>query len=200
MTMRMSRSGCIYFLDDYVQHSIRRKAYASHHIASDLSNLQPQIGEVPGKMIDVMFPAAMECKFISSPLPPTCITGRCAVGLAKLVTSPRLQPPSRFDHVCLLPAPHQLVPANSPLPTTTVINLPSPATTHRYCIETLYKGPMDDESANAVRDFLYISKMVPTSDKGLFYAFGRVFADTVRYGLRSGKKEDLFLKSSNLWF
>ena len=51
---------------------------------------------------------------------------------------------------------------------------------------------------------LYVSKMVPTSDKGRFYAFGRVFAGTVRSGLKvriqgpnyvPGKKEDLFVKA-----
>ena len=51
---------------------------------------------------------------------------------------------------------------------------------------------------------LYVSKMVPTSDKGRFYAFGRVFSGTVRSGLKvriqgpnymPGKKDDLFVKS-----
>ena len=51
---------------------------------------------------------------------------------------------------------------------------------------------------------LYVSKMVPTSDKGRFYAFGRVFSGTVRSGLKvriqgpnyvPGKKEDLFIKT-----
>jgi elongation factor 2 len=46
--------------------------------------------------------------------------------------------------------------------------------------------------------------MVPTSDKGRFYAFGRVFSGTVRSGLKvriqgpnylPGKKEDLFIKN-----
>ncbi|KAJ7642853.1 P-loop containing nucleoside triphosphate hydrolase protein, partial [Mycena rosella] len=80
----------------------------------------------------------------------------------------------------------------------------------RYRVETLYEGPMD-ESAIAIRDcdpngplVLYISKMVPTSDKGRFYAFGRVFAGTVRSGPKiriqgpnyiPGKKDDLFVKS-----
>ena len=31
---------------------------------------------------------------------------------------------------------------------------------------------------------MYISKMVPTSDKGRFYAFGRVFSGTVATGLK----------------
>ena len=50
---------------------------------------------------------------------------------------------------------------------------------------------------------MYISKMVPTSDKGRFYAFGRVFSGTVATGLKvrimgpnylPGKKEDLYVK------
>ncbi|KAG8921060.1 Elongation factor 2, partial [Tulasnella sp. 417] len=70
-----------------------------------------------------------------------------------------------------------------------VINLPSPATAQRYRVQTLYEGPMDDESAIGIRDcdpkgplVLYVSKMVSTSDKGRFYAFGRVFSGTVRAG------------------
>lgn len=70
---------------------------------------------------------------------------------------------------------------------------------------------MDDESAIGIRDcdpkgplVLYVSKMVPTSDKGRFYAFGRVFSGTVRAGPKiriqgpnyvPGKKDDLFVKS-----
>ncbi|KAI0285488.1 P-loop containing nucleoside triphosphate hydrolase protein [Russula aff. rugulosa BPL654] len=81
----------------------------------------------------------------------------------------------------------------------------------RYRVETLYEGPMDDESAIGIRDcdpkgplVLYVSKMVPASDKGRFYAFGRVFSGTVRSGPKiriqgpnyvPGKKEDLFVKS-----
>jgi elongation factor 2 len=46
--------------------------------------------------------------------------------------------------------------------------------------------------------------MVPTSDKGRFYAFGRVFSGTVATGQKArimgpnyvpGKKEDLYVKS-----
>merc|ERR1719295_2223762 len=51
---------------------------------------------------------------------------------------------------------------------------------------------------------MYVSKMVPTSDKGRFYAFGRVFAGKVATGQKArimgpnyvpGKKEDLYEKS-----
>jgi len=92
-----------------------------------------------------------------------------------------------------------------------VCHLPSPVTAQRYRVQNLYEGPLDDECAIAIRDcdpngplMLYISKMVPTSDKGRFYAFGRVFAGTVRTGQKvrimgpnyvPGKKDDLFVKN-----
>ncbi|CAE6380424.1 unnamed protein product [Rhizoctonia solani] len=105
----------------------------------------------------------------------------------------------------------KFLPAGDSLLEMIVINLPSPATAQRYRVETLYEGPMDDESAIGIRDcnptaplVLYVSKMVPTSDKGRFYAFGRVFSGTVRSGPKiriqgpnyvPGKKDDLFVKS-----
>ncbi|KAN0111581.1 P-loop containing nucleoside triphosphate hydrolase protein [Russula decolorans] len=105
----------------------------------------------------------------------------------------------------------KFLPAGDSLLEMIVINLPSPATAQRYRVETLYEGPMDDESAIGIRDcdpkgplVLYVSKMVPTSDKGRFYAFGRIFSGTVRSGPKiriqgpnyvPGKKEDLFVKS-----
>jgi elongation factor 2 len=105
----------------------------------------------------------------------------------------------------------KFLPAGDSLLEMIVINLPSPATAQRYRVETLYEGPMDDESAIGIRDcdpraplVLYVSKMVPTSDKGRFYAFGRVFSGTVRAGPKiriqgpnyiPGKKDDLFIKS-----
>ena len=105
----------------------------------------------------------------------------------------------------------KFLPAGDSLLEMIVINLPSPKTAQRYRVETLYEGPMDDESAVGIREcdpngplVLYVSKMVPTSDKGRFYAFGRVFSGTVRAGPKiriqgpnyvPGKKDDLFIKS-----
>lgn len=105
----------------------------------------------------------------------------------------------------------KFLPAGDSLLEMIVINLPSPATAQRYRVETLYEGPMDDESAIGIRDcdpkaplVLYVSKMVPTSDKGRFYAFGRIFSGTVRSGPKyriqgpnyvPGKKDDLFVKA-----
>lgn len=105
----------------------------------------------------------------------------------------------------------KFLPAADALLEMMIIHLPSPKVAQRYRMETLYEGPHDDESAIAIRDcdpkgtlMLYISKMVPTSDKGRFYAFGRVFSGTVKSGLKvriqgpnyvPGKKEDLFVKA-----
>mmetsp|Transcript_5047 Transcript_5047/g.11122 ORF Transcript_5047/g.11122 Transcript_5047/m.11122 type:complete len:837 (-) Transcript_5047:124-2634(-) len=89
--------------------------------------------------------------------------------------------------------------------------LPSPRVAQKYRVENLYEGPMDDEAANAIRAcdaagplMMYVSKMVPTSDKGRFYAFGRVFAGTIATGqkvriqgphYKPGGKEDLNVKN-----
>jgi elongation factor 2 len=105
----------------------------------------------------------------------------------------------------------KFLPAGDSLLEMIVLNLPSPETAQRYRVETLYEGPLDDESAIAIRDcdpkgplMLYVSKMVPTSDKGRFYAFGRVFSGTVRAGPKiriqgpnylPGSKNDLAIKS-----
>ena len=69
------------------------------------------------------------------------------------------------------------------------IHLPSPVTAQKYRTEMLYEGPNDDEAAMAMKTcnpngplMMYISKMVPTSDKGRFYAFGRVFSGKVGTG------------------
>merc|ERR1712071_598011 len=91
------------------------------------------------------------------------------------------------------------------------IHLPSPATAQRYRMEMLYEGPFEDEAAVGIKTcdpngplMMYISKMVPTSDKGRFYAFGRVFSGKVCTGMKArimgpnytpGKKEDLYEKA-----
>ncbi|KAJ5303251.1 hypothetical protein N7476_010050 [Penicillium atrosanguineum] len=91
------------------------------------------------------------------------------------------------------------------------IHLPSPVTAQKYRAETLYEGPNDDAAYCGIRDcdpkaplMLYVSKMVPTSDKGRFYAFGRVYSGTVKSGVKvriqgpnytPGKKEDLYIKA-----
>merc|ERR1711937_387957 len=70
---------------------------------------------------------------------------------------------------------------------------------------------MDDEGAKAIREcdpagglMMYVSKMVPTSDKGRFHAFGRGYSGTIATGQRvkiqgphykPGSKEDLNTKN-----
>lgn len=105
----------------------------------------------------------------------------------------------------------KFLPAADALLEMIVMHLPSPVTAQYYRAEQLYEGPADDASCLAIKNcdpkadlMLYISKMVPTSDKGRFYAFGRVFAGTVKSGQKvriqgpnyvPGKKDDLFLKA-----
>ncbi|XP_015679952.1 elongation factor 2 [Protobothrops mucrosquamatus] len=102
------------------------------------------------------------------------------------------------------------LPAGEALLQMITIHLPSPVTAQKYRCELLYEGPPDDEAAMGVKNcdpkaplMMYISKMVPTSDKGRFYAFGRVFSGMVCTGQKvrimgpnytPGKKEDLYLK------
>merc|ERR1712190_113509 len=92
-----------------------------------------------------------------------------------------------------------------------VTKLPSPKAAQKYRVENLYEGPMDDEAANGIRAcdpagplMMYVSKMVSTSDKGRFYAFGRVFSGTIATGqkvriqgphYKPGSKEDLNIKN-----
>jgi elongation factor 2 len=92
-----------------------------------------------------------------------------------------------------------------------VVHLPSPVTAQKYRAAALYEGPADDAACVAMTNcdptgplMMYISKMVPTSDKGRFYAFGRVFSGKISTGQKvrimgpnylPGKKEDLYEKS-----
>lgn len=92
-----------------------------------------------------------------------------------------------------------------------VQKLPSPKVAQRYRTSFLYEGPLDDPCALAMQNcdpngplMIYISKMVKSSDKGRFYAFGRVFSGTARSGQKvrimgpnyvPGKNHDLFVKS-----
>jgi elongation factor 2 len=105
---------------------------------------------------------------------------------------------------------NRFLPAGDALVSLIVLQLPSPVTAQRYRLDSLYEGPHDDECAIAIRDcdpsgpvMIFISKMVPTSDKGRFYAMGRVFSGTVRAGMKvriqgsdyvPGGKTDLTVK------
>ena len=75
------------------------------------------------------------------------------------------------------------------------------------------EGPTDDECAKAMMAcdpegpvMMFISKMVPTSDSGRFYAFGRVFSGKVAQGqkvrimgpnYKPGKQDDVKEKNRN---
>jgi len=75
----------------------------------------------------------------------------------------------------------------------------------------LYEGPLDDPCAMSIKNcdktgplMIFISKMVPTNDKGRFYAFGRVFGGTVETGQKvrimgpnyvPGSRNDLNIKN-----
>lgn len=103
---------------------------------------------------------------------------------------------------------YRWMPASEALLEVIVTHLPSPRAAQRYRVERLYTGPLDDETAQAIRAcdpdgplVMYVSKMIPTKDGKRFFAFGRVFSGTfdssrkVRVlGSRfeMGKKVDLF--------
>merc|ERR1712135_44784 len=105
----------------------------------------------------------------------------------------------------------QWLPAGETLLQMIAIHLPSPATAQSYRMEMLYEGPLTDDAAVGIKNcdpegplMMYVSKMVPTSDKGRFYAFGRVFSGVCETGQKVrimgpnfvfGKKEDLNVKS-----
>merc|ERR1712195_169849 len=94
-----------------------------------------------------------------------------------------------------------------------IMKLPSPKKAQAYRAAYLYEGPIDDECGRSIATcnkngplMIFITKMVPTNDKGRFYAFGRVFGGTVATGQKvrimgpnykpnSGSKNDLHVKN-----
>ncbi|KAJ2521734.1 translation elongation factor 2 [Coemansia sp. RSA 1939] len=116
-----------------------------------------------------------------------------------------------MDKALLKTIMRKFLPAADALMEMICIHLPSPKKAQAYRGNLLYEGPTDDESAVGIRNcdakgplMLYVSKMVPTSDKGRFYAFGRVFSGTVKSGMKvriqgpdyvPGSKKDLHIKN-----
>lgn len=100
------------------------------------------------------------------------------------------------------------LPAHEALLQMIVVHLPAPAVAQKYRVENLYNGPLTDRIADYIRNcdpkgplMMFVSKMVPSSDPGRFYAFGRVFSGTVKcnqsvriYGpdFKWGSKFDLY--------
>lgn len=92
-----------------------------------------------------------------------------------------------------------------------VLHLPSPKVAQKYRAPYLYEGPVDDLCCRAIAEcnpkgplMMYVSKMVPTTDKSRFFAFGRVFSGTISTGqkvrimgpnYKPGCKDDLYEKS-----
>nr|CAI6787264.1 BAF_HP1_G0050400.mRNA.1.CDS.1 [Saccharomyces cerevisiae] len=106
----------------------------------------------------------------------------------------------------------KFLPAADALLEMIVLHLPSPVTAQAYRAEQLYEGPADDANCIAIKNcdpkadlMLYVSpRWCQPLIKGRFYAFGRVFAGTVKSGQKvriqgpnyvPGKKDDLFIKA-----
>merc|ERR1712127_1127662 len=92
-----------------------------------------------------------------------------------------------------------------------IMKLPSPKKAQQYRAAYLYEGPVTDATGQSIMKCdkdgplcIFISKMVPTNDKGRFYAFGRVFAGVMGTGQKvriqgpnyvPGSKNDLAVKN-----
>jgi len=92
-----------------------------------------------------------------------------------------------------------------------IMKLPSPKKAQQYRAAYLYEGPIEDPCGQSIKNcdkdgalMIFISKMIPTNDKGRFYAFGRVFGGTVATGQKvrilgpnyvKGSKADLNVKN-----
>lgn len=70
-----------------------------------------------------------------------------------------------------------------------IYKLPSPAIAQKYRVEMLYQGPLDDDTATAIRNcdengplVMFISKNVPDKNNSRFFSFGRVFSGTIKQG------------------
>lgn len=104
----------------------------------------------------------------------------------------------------------KFLPAAETLLQMIVAHLPSPKMAQSYRAEMLYSGEASetDKYFMGIKNcdpnaplMLYISKMVPTADRGRFFAFGRIFSGKVRSGQKVrvmgnnyvfGKKQDLY--------
>lgn len=155
------------------------------------------------------------CQFIFEPIQKvfeTIMSGD-ANASTKLITSMGVklnnEEKNETGKVLLKTVMSRWLPAADALLEMIVVHLPSPVKAQGYRFTQLYEGPEDDPAAIAIRDcnpngplMVYVSKMVPTSDKGRFIAFGRVFSGTVKSGQKirimgsnytPGSDNDLYL-------
>lgn len=125
------------------------------------------------------------------------------LGLSLTGTEQDLVPKKKLKCVMM-----KFLPASETLLQMMIQHLPSPKKAQKYRAEMLYSGECEGKYFDGIKNcdpnaplMLYISKMVPTADKGRFFAFGRVFAGTVRSGQKCrimgnnyvfGKKTDLY--------
>ncbi|EPY19058.1 elongation factor 2 [Strigomonas culicis] len=122
-----------------------------------------------------------------------------------LTTEERDQVPKKLLKTIMM----KFLPAAETLLQMIVAHLPSPKRAQKYRADMLYSGEAveTDKYFMGIKNcdakaplMLYISKMVPTADRGRFFAFGRIFSGTVRSGQKVrimgnnyiyGKKQDL---------
>lgn len=124
-----------------------------------------------------------------------------------LTNDEREQQPKRLLKTIMM----KFLPAAETLLQMIVMHLPSPKKAQAYRAEMLYSGDCvedPDKYYMGIRNcdpaaplMVYISKMVPTADRGRFFAFGRIFSGKVRSGQKVrimgnnyvyGKKQDLY--------
>lgn len=123
-----------------------------------------------------------------------------------LTAEEREQVPKRLLKTVMM----KFLPAAETLLQMIVAHLPSPKKAQSYRAEMLYSGEAveTDKYFCGIKNcdpnaplMLYISKMVPTPDRGRFFAFGRIFSGKVRSGQKVrimgnnyiyGKKQDLY--------
>jgi elongation factor 2 len=123
-----------------------------------------------------------------------------------LTIDEREQPPKKMLKSIMM----KFLPASETLLQMIILHLPSPKTAQKYRAEMLYSGEPNEEDKyymgikncdQTAPLIVYISKMVPTADKGRFFAFGRIFSGKVRSGQKVrimgnnysyGKKLDLY--------
>ena len=92
-----------------------------------------------------------------------------------------------------------------------ILHLLSSSTAPKYRVENLYEDPLDDIYADAIRNYgpkgqfiFYVSKMIPASEKGRFFAIGRFFSGRVSTSMKArivgphyvlGQKKGLYVKN-----